>query len=134
MLKNCWGINKAAFYGFKILEASKAIMNLGYGFVRGINRISKQRVQYWRHREESINWYAFLWYMARYTTIIDYDDNSFDVEIVSVKQREFFYRKVLDYIDEIESANYAIDKTNVLYKENDEYERNKAIIDRLFKE
>ena len=134
MSKKCWEISKVKFYGFRVLEVSKNIMDLGHGFVKGVNRISKQKVQYWRHREESINWYAFLWYMARYATIIDYDDNSFDVEIFSEKQREFFYRKVVEYMDEIESANYAIDKTNNMYKENDEYERNKAIIERLCKE
>ena len=41
-------------------------MDLGYGFVAGENRVSKQRVRYWMHTDEDITWEAFVWYIADY--------------------------------------------------------------------
>lgn len=110
-------------------------MDLGYGFIRGTNKISKQKVQYWLHTHEDINWKAFLWYMTQYITIIDYDENNIFVEILSEKQREWFYKKVVEYDDEIGSNNYSVDRLDNLYKEHNKgYERNKCIIERLIKE
>lgn len=109
-------------------------MDLGYGFIKGTNRVSKQKVKYWRHKDGYINWHAFLWYMAQYITIIDYDNYGFDVEIMSKEQREFFYRKVIGYKETIGEVNYAINKGNDLYMKNDKYKRNRGIIERLRKE
>lgn len=107
-------------------------MNLGHGFIMGINKVSKQKVQFWLHLDYDINWYAFLWYMTQYITIVDYSENNFEVEILSEKQREWFYKKVIEYNDEIGVYNYSIDKTNDLYKEHNKgYKRNSHIIDRL---
>ncbi len=109
-------------------------MNIGYGFIKGINRVSKRKVQYWRHKDGYINWYAFLWYMVQYVTIIDYDNYGFDVELVSEEQREFFYRKIVEYKEMSGVANYNNNKTNYSYMGSDKYERNRAVIDRLRKE
>ena len=107
-------------------------MDLGYGFTKGINKVLKQKIQYWLHVDYEINWKAFLWYMAQYITIIDYDENSFDVEILSEKQREWFYKKVTEYNNEIGSYNYSVDKTNDMYKtHNKGYQRNSHIMERL---
>ncbi len=107
-------------------------MELGYGFVRGENQITKQKVQAWLHTEEEINWKAFLWYMTQYITITDYDENSFVVEVLSVKQREWFYKKVTEYNDEIWIHNYSVDKANDMYKDHNRgYQRNSYIIERL---
>lgn len=109
-------------------------MDLGYGFKKGTNRISKQRVKCWRHKEGYINRHAFLWYMVQYVTVIDYDNYGFDVEIVSKEQREFFYKKVIGYVETIGEVNYARNKRNDSYMKNDEYKRNRGIIERLRKE
>lgn len=70
-------------------------MNLEHGFIKGINKVSKQKVQFWLHLDYDINWYAFLWYMTQYITIVDYSENNFEVEILSEKQRGWFYKKVI---------------------------------------
>ena len=110
-------------------------MDLGYGFTKGSNKVSRQKVQYWLHLDYEINWIAFLWYMTQYITIVDYNENGFEVEILSEKQREWFYKKVIEYNDEMGIHNYSIDKTNDLYKDhNAGYDRNKHIIERLVAE
>ena len=107
-------------------------MDLGYGFTKGRNKVSKQKIQYWLHLDYEINWKSFIWYMIRYITIFDYDGNSFEVEILSEKQREWFYKKAIEYNDEVGVHNYSIDKTNDLYKDyNAGYDRNRHIIERL---
>lgn len=110
-------------------------MDLGYGFIKGRNKVLKKKIQYWLHLNYEINWMAFLWYMTQYITIVDYDENSFEVEIFSEKQRERFYKKVIEYNDKIGVENYSIDKTNYLYKDHKkEYQRNSHIIERLVAE
>lgn len=52
-------------------------MDLGYGFTKGNNKVSKQEVQFWLHLDYEINWKAFLWYMTQYITIVDYDEKQF---------------------------------------------------------
>ena len=81
-------------------------MDLGYGFTKGNNKIYKQKVQFWLHLDYEINWKAFLWYMTQYVTIVDYDENSFVVEIFSEKQREWFYKNVVEYNDSIGIHNF----------------------------
>lgn len=110
-------------------------MDLGYGFTKGRNKVLKRKIQYWLHLDYEINWKAFLWHMTQYITIVDYDENSFDVEILSEKQREWFYKKVIEYNDEIGISNYLIDKTNDLYKNHNEgYQHNSHIMERLVAE
>ena len=110
-------------------------MDLGHGFIQGKNKVSKQKIQFWLHIDYDINWKAFLWYMTRYITIIDYDENSFDVEILSEEQREWFYKKVIEYNNEIGIHNFLVDKTNDLYKSHNRgYQRNSYIIERLISE
>lgn len=107
-------------------------MELGHGFVRGENRITRPKVRFWLHTEEEINWNAFLWYIAQYITIIDYDENSFVAEVLSIKQREWFYKKVMEYNDEIGAHNYLIDKADDMYKSQHRgYQRNSHILERL---
>lgn len=110
-------------------------MNLGHGFVKGNNKITKQKVQYWLHVEKEINWKAFLWYITQYVTITDYDENSFNVDIYSENQREDFYRKIRNYNDEMACYNYNIDKENDLYKSHNRgYKQNKDIIEKLIRD
>lgn len=42
------------------------------------------------------------------------------VEIFSERQREWFYKKTVEYNDKIWVHNYLIDKTNDLYKDHNE--------------
>lgn len=91
MLKNCWEINKVILrVVLKRVEERRNTMDLGYGFIKGTNRVSKQKIKYWRHKDGYINWHAFLWYMAQYITIIDYDNSGFDVEIKSKEPKGIF--------------------------------------------
>lgn len=70
-------------------------MDLGYGFIQGENRVTKQKVQYWLHTDEEIHWNAFLWYIIDYCDIVDYGPDWLIVYIVSRKQRQFFIQMQL---------------------------------------
>ena len=70
-------------------------MDLGYGFTSGINRISKQKVCYWLHTDSDITWDSFVWYIADYCDIEDFGEDCISIRLVSAKQREFFYKKVM---------------------------------------
>lgn len=110
-------------------------MDLGYGFTKGNNKVSKQKVQFWLHLDYEINWKAFLWYMTQYITIVDYDENSFVVEIFSEKQREWFYKKVIEYNNEVGVCNFLNDKTNDMYRtHNRGYQRNSRIMEKIITE
>lgn len=91
-------------------------MNLGYGFVSGENKISKQKVCHWLHTNEDITWESFVWYIADYIDIVDFGENWITIIIVSEKQREFFYKKVIEYKEMICAANYEVDCENELWK------------------
>ena len=107
-------------------------MDLGYGFVAGENRISKQKVCFWMHTDEDITWEAFVWYIADYADIEDYGTDWITVRIVTAKQREFFYSKALQYEESICRNNYEIDKENTLWQSHKKgAERNKDILIRL---
>lgn len=70
--------------------------------------------------------------MTQYITIVDYNENSFEVEILSKKQREWFYKKVMGYNDELGVHIFLVDKTNNLYMDhNAGYSRKRNIIERL---
>ena len=70
-------------------------MDLGYGFTSGTNRISKQKVCYWLHTDNDITWNSFVWYIADYCDIEDFGEDWISIRLVSVKQREFFYKRVI---------------------------------------
>ena len=109
-------------------------MDIGYGFQKGENIITKERILSWLHVDE-INWYAFLWYISQYCKINDYSEKSFVVCIYSPRQREEVYKKVREYNDEIWMHNYLIDKGNDLYKTHHRmYDENKKVIERLVNE
>ena len=107
-------------------------MDLGYGFVKGRNTVSKQKVCYWKHTREDITWKAFLWYIAEYIEIENYGEGWVNVYIWTEKQRELFYKKVLEYDEENGKHNYEIDKTNELWKDHKRNaEKNTEILQRL---
>lgn len=107
-------------------------MDLGYGFVKGRNTVSKQKVCYWKHTREDITWKAFLWYIAEYIEIENYGEDWVNIYIWTVKQRELFYKKVLEYDEENGKHNYEIDKTNELWKDHKRNaEKNSEILQRL---
>lgn len=107
-------------------------MDLGYGFVSGLNKVSKQKVCYWLHTNESISWDAFIWYIADYCDIYDYAEDYFIVRIMSEKQREYFYKKVIEYDDISGTNNFEIDCKNELWREHKRgVERNEDILIRL---
>lgn len=92
-------------------------MDLGYGFVFGVNKISKKKVCCWLHTS-NITWNAFVWYIADYADIVDYGEDWINVRIVSEKQREFFYKKTVEYCEEICTHNYEINCRNNLWKDH----------------
>lgn len=107
-------------------------MELGFGFVIGENRINKQKVRSWLHTDYDITWDAFIWYIADYADIVDFGEDWIAVRIVSIKQREFFYNRVMQYNEAICIHNYETDKENELWKSLKKgAERNLAILRRL---
>lgn len=107
-------------------------MDLGYGFVRGTNKISKQKVLNWLHTSKGITWKSFVWYIADYCDIEDYGDEWICVKLVSERQREFFYKKASAYNEEICLSNYEVDSQNELWKSHKKgAERNFEILRRL---
>lgn len=107
---------------------------LGYGFLRGVNNIPMTKILEWQH-SENINWKAFLWYIADYIKIIDFGDDWFKVYIVSNKQLNFFYNKIIEYRPDMCEGNYFVDITNDLWVDHKRgTERNKKIILRLLEQ
>lgn len=107
-------------------------MDLGYGFTAGVNRISKQKVCYWLHTDESITWDAFVWYIADYVDIEDYGDDWINIRLVSIKQRQFFYKKVMEYNELMCRSNFEIDCKNELWMTHKKgADRNREVLTRL---
>ena len=109
-------------------------MDLGYGFTSGTNRISKQKVCYWLHTDNDITWNSFVWYIADYCDIEDFGEDWISIRLVSVKQREFFYKRVMEYNEAICAYNFEIDRENELWKDHKKgADRNYNILLRLIK-
>lgn len=92
------------------------MIDLGYGFVSGINRINKKRVCSWLHTSEDITWKAFIWYLSEYFEICEFGDDWLTTKIVSTKQRKFFYDIVIQYKESVCVQNYINDCENELWK------------------
>lgn len=108
--------------------------DLGFGFIYGLNKVTKSKVLYWLHTDD-INWNAYLWYISQYTKIENYDKDSFVIKLYSGRQRQYFYTKTKEYSDDVGSHNYGVNKGNLLYQSHHRnYNRNKEIIERLVKE
>ncbi|MHB8077249.1 hypothetical protein [Desulfosporosinus fructosivorans] len=90
---------------------------LSHGFSCGVNNITITKILKWRNSRD-IGWKAFLWYIADYATIVDFGENWFKVHIVSDKQLNFFYNKVIEYQSEIWEQNYEVDIKNELWKDH----------------
>jgi len=90
---------------------------LSHGFSCGVNNITITKILKWQSSGE-ISWKAFLWYIADYATIVDFGENWFKVNIVSDKQLNFFYSKVIQYQSDICENNYEVDIQNELWKDN----------------
>jgi len=104
---------------------------LSHGFSSGINNITVTKILKWQHSKD-ISWKAFLWYIADYATIVDFGENWFKVNIVSDKQLNFFYQKVIGYHSGVCESNYEVDIQNELWKDHKKgTERNLKIILRL---
>ena len=107
-------------------------MNLGYGFRYGSNTITKQKICFWLHTEDEIHWKAFLWYIADYCDIEDFGEDWMTLRLVSEKQREFLYTRVMDYDDELWYHNYRVDKNGELWKDHKNgVQRNLSVLQRL---
>ena len=110
-------------------------MNLGYGFISGENTISKQKVCYWLHTKEDITWESFVWYIADYCDIVDFGENWITIVLVSEKQREYFYNKVIEYDEIMCASNHVVDRENELWKSHKRgANRNYNILLRLTKD
>lgn len=104
---------------------------LSHGYVCGINNVSVTKILYWQ-KSKAINWMAFLWYIADFATIVDFGENWFKVNIVSDKQLDFFYNKVIEYAPDICEHNYDVDITNELWKTHKKYaDKNFDILKKL---
>lgn len=86
------------------------------------------------HTDGDISWDAFVWYIADYCDVEDFGIDWISVRIVSVKQCEFFYKKVMEYSEIMCASNYEIDRENELWKTHKKgAERNYNILLRLIK-
>lgn len=92
-------------------------MDIGFGFRSGWNQVSKGRILSWLHCD-NISWKAFLWYISEYIEIVRITDNEMTVNLISSKQREYFYKKVREYNSEIAENNYKIDRANNLWRDH----------------
>lgn len=109
------------------------VMKLSHGFSCGVNNITITKILKWQNSND-INWKAFLWYIADYVRIIDFGENWFKIYIVSDKQLNFFYKKVIEYHTDICESNYIVDIENELWKDHKKgAETNKEILYRLIK-
>lgn len=105
--------------------------NLSHGFSSGINNITVTKILKWQHSKD-VSWKAFLWYIADYATIVDFGENWFKVNIVSDKQLNFFYNKVIEYHSDVCESNYEVDIQNELWKDHKKgSERNLKILLKL---
>ena len=104
---------------------------LSHGFSCGVNNITITKILKWQNCRD-ICWKAFLWYIADYVTIVDFGENWFKVYIVSDKQLNFFYKKVIEYYSDVSENNYEIDIQNELWKDHKKgIERNLEILFKL---
>lgn len=109
------------------------MVNIGHGFKSGVNNITITKVEKWLNKKIT-NWYAFLWYISNYVTIVDYGSNWVKVKLLSEKQRSFFYKKAIEY-NEVEEYNFEVDKTNELWRTHKRnIENNKEIYEKLINE
>ncbi|MCB2290862.1 hypothetical protein LGK97_14035 [Clostridium sp. CS001] len=90
---------------------------LSHGFSSGVNNITITKILKWQNSGD-IWWKAFLWYIADFATIVDFGENWFKVNIVSDKQLNFFYSKVIQYQSNICENNYEVDIQNELWKDH----------------
>ncbi|MCB2299887.1 hypothetical protein [Clostridium tagluense] len=90
---------------------------LSHGFYCGVNNITITKILKWQNNGD-ICWKAFLWYIADFATIVDFGENWFKVNIVSDKQLNFFYSKVIQYQFDICENNYEVDIQNELWKDH----------------
>jgi len=125
---------KRFIYCFGKLDSFKFINNTkNLKFDIGNNIISKKTILNWLDIE-LINWKSFLWYIADYSTIVDFNNDCFTVKISSNKQWDFFISKVKSYFGnmEINDYNYEGSKTNETWKDHKiGSERNYKILLRL---
>ena len=106
---------------------------LSHGFSCGVNNVTITKISKWQNNN-NINWKAFLWYIADYSTIIDFGENWFKVNIVSDKQLKFFYDMVIEYQSKICENNYEINIQNELWKSHKKgAKRNSQILFKLLK-
>lgn len=109
----------------------KKRIGFGFGFQYGENQIEKRRILNWMNTN-AINWYAFVWYLAEYFTILDYTATSVTIKISSFKQREEFYRIVQQYQNDVAETYYNLGKTNFFYQTRHKgYQNNQEILQRL---
>lgn len=81
---------------------------------------------------EHIDWYALLWYLAQYITIIDYDADSITMPRDCMRNVRYHLRY---YDDEMASHNFSVDKTNTLWQDHHRgCSRNYRILERLANE
>lgn len=84
-------------------------MHIGFGFEKGKNKVNKNKILDWV-KKDNIAWAAFLWYISSYVELVEVTDDYFVVKLWSENQREFFYRRVLEYNEELGKYNFLVDK------------------------
>lgn len=109
-------------------------MKMDSSFISGDNVFTKQKIQYWLGATEEIDWYAFIWYISQFISIIDFTDNDIMVEFHSIGEYDFFVETAKDYKDIINRHSFELAKNNHfwwLFHKNPDL--NRKIVERLMK-
>jgi len=104
--------------------------NIGYGFVNGKNKINKKKILAWKH-SSYITWRAYLWYIAEYIRIVDFDDDSFTILLESESEREFLYKWTRKYDEIIQAHNYEADINNSLWSDHKKTKTTVGVLNKI---
>ena len=77
---------------------------IGPGFYKGNNHVRRKFMC--TLAGEQVAWKPFLFYIAKMFTITKYDEDSFELVIITKNQLEIFYKKVKHYNGRVEERNY----------------------------
>ena len=81
-------------------------MVVEFGYKKGENTFSKQKIQFWLNSEMEIHWHAYIWYISQYMEISDFTEDTITIDIHSIGDYDFFVETTKDYNDILCRHNY----------------------------
>ena len=112
------------------------IMNLGFGFHTGVNRVMRSRIDFWRRNETGeFSWHAYLWRLSYSLKIIGYTNDWVEVVLRSWEDRGRLYELSVNYDEEIDGNNYRISMESQLWESHHRRaEENMDVLKKLMNE